>query len=124
MNARLARRGLVALLALVLLPLASFAQPRAERPTYTVGDEWALADATYRLARIDRNVYVFTADGQREIRLTRDLGLTFVRRGADVIEINPAPRVPWPLEVGKWGSAATLVRLGNDSADAWLTCRV
>jgi len=125
MNARLARRCLAALLALALLPLGALAQTaRAERPTYAVGDEWALADATYRLARIDRNVYVFTADGQREIRLTRDLGLTFVRRGAEAIEINPAPRVPWPLEVGKWGSAATLVRIGNDSADAWLTWRV
>src|SRR4051812_34429291 len=97
MNARLARRGLLALLALVLLPLVSLAQPRAERPTYAVGDEWALADATYRLARIERNVYVFTADGQREIRLTRDLGLTFVRRGVESLEINPAPRLPWPL---------------------------
>jgi len=124
MNARLARRGVVALLALSLFPLAVLAQPRAERPTYAVGDEWALVDATYRLARIERNVYVFTADGQREIRLTRDLGLTFVRRGAESLEINPAPRLPWPLEVGKWGSASALIRIGSDSADAWLTWRI
>ena len=84
MNACLARRGLAALLAISLLPLAALAQSaRAERPTYTVGDEWALKDATYRLARIEKNVYIFTADGDREIRLTRDLGVTFVRRGAD-----------------------------------------
>ncbi|HTO12419.1 MAG TPA: caspase family protein [Candidatus Binatia bacterium] len=124
-NARPARRGLAALLALALLPLAALAQTsRAERPTYAIGDEWALADATYRLARIDRNVYVFTADGQREIRLTRDLGLTFVRHGADTLEINPAPRLPWPLEVGKWGSGPALVYLPAGSADAWLTWRI
>jgi len=120
-----ARTALVLLLALGLLPLLAVAQgARADRPSYAVGDEWALADATYRLDRIERNVYVFTANGQREIRLTRDLGLTFVRRGSELLEINPAPRVPWPLEVGKWGSMATLVRVGSDSADAWLTWRV
>jgi hypothetical protein len=124
MNARVARRGLLVLLGLGLLPLAVLAQARAERPTYAVGDVWALADATYRLDRLERNVYVFTADGEREIWLTRDLGLTFVRRGADLVEINPAPRVRWPLEVGKWGSMTTLVRLGSGSADAWLTWRV
>src|SRR5690349_7347846 len=98
MNARHGRRGLAVVLALTLLPLAALAQSEnAERPSYAVGDEWALTDATYRLVRIDKGVYVFTAEGQREIRLTRDLGLAYVRRGADYLEIDPAPRVPWPL---------------------------
>ena len=125
MTARLARSCLATLLALSLLPWPALAQPtRADRPTYTVGDEWALKDATYRLARIEKGVYVFTAEGQREIWLTRDLGLTYVRRGADYVELLPAPRVPWPLEVGKWGSHSVLVRLPAGSADAWLTWRV
>ncbi|HEY2995355.1 MAG TPA: caspase family protein [Methylomirabilota bacterium] len=125
MSARFARRGLATLLVLSLLPLAALAEPtRADRPTYTVGDEWALKDATYRLARIEKDVYVYTGEGQREIRLTRDLGLTYVRRGADYVELIPAPRVSWPLEVGKWGSHSVLVRLPAGSADAWLTWRV
>jgi hypothetical protein len=124
-SARFARRGLATLLVLSLLPLAALAEPtRADRPTYTVGDEWALKDATYRLARIEKDVYVYTGEGQREIRLTRDLGLTYVRRGADYVELIPAPRVSWPLEVGKWGSHSVLVRLPAGSADAWLTWRV
>jgi hypothetical protein len=122
----LARRCLAALLALALLPLGALAQSaRAERPAYAVGDEWALADATYKLTRIDKNVYVFaTADNQREIRLTRELGLAFVRRGKEAIEINPAPRVAWPLEVGKWSAGSVLVKVPEGSADAWLTWRV
>ncbi|HEY3188190.1 MAG TPA: hypothetical protein VGJ70_11990, partial [Solirubrobacteraceae bacterium] len=125
MYTRLARSCLVMLLALSLLPWPALAQAtRADRPTYTVGDEWALKDATYRLARIEKDVYVFTAEGQREIRLTRDLGLTYVKRGADYVELIPAPRVSWPLEVGKWGSLSVLVRLPAGSSDAWLTWRV
>ncbi|HEU5195725.1 MAG TPA: caspase family protein [Methylomirabilota bacterium] len=125
MSVRLARRSRAALLALAVLPLGALAQPaRGERPAYNVGDEWALSDATYRLDRIEKNVYVFTADGQREIRLTRDLGLTYVRRGREAIELIPAPRVPWPLEVGKWGSGSVLTRVPEGSADAWLTWRI
>jgi caspase domain-containing protein/Big-like domain-containing protein len=125
MNARHGRRGLAVVLALTLLPLAALAQSEnAERPTYAVGDEWALTDATYRLVRIDKGVYVFTAEGQREIRLTRDLGLAYVRRGADYLEIDPAPRVPWPLQVGKWGSLPVVVHWPGASSEAWLTWRV
>jgi uncharacterized caspase-like protein len=113
------------LLALALLPLGAGAQtPRAERPTYAVGDTWALSDATYRLARIEKDVYIFTAEGEREIRLTRDLGLTYVRKGRDFVELLPAPRVPWPLEVGKWSSLASIVYLPTGSAEGWLTWRI
>ena len=119
--------GLVLVVVLAALAPGLAAQPRAERPTYAIGDTWALADATYRLARIEHDVYVFTAEGNREIRLTRDLGLTFVRRGAESIEIVPAPRIPWPLQVGKWGSQTVFIRLGGSTsgaADGWLTWRV
>jgi len=123
------RRGAGLVLVVVLAALAPglAAQPSAERPSYSIGDTWPLADATYRLARIEKDVYVFTAEGDREIRLTRDLGLTFVRRGAESIEIVPAPRIPWPLQVGKWGSQAVFIRLGGSTsgaADGWLTWRV
>jgi hypothetical protein len=122
------RPALVALgllLALAALPSGAGAQPaRAERPTYAVGDIWALADATYRLARIERGVYVFTADGKREIRLTRDLGITYARRGDEYVEIEPGPRVTWPLEVGKWGSQPVVVHVPLGAVDGWLTWRV
>jgi Caspase domain len=122
---RTAWLGLVVVLA-ALAPGLS-AQPRGERPTYAVGDTWALADATYRLERIEKDVYVFTAEGNREIRLTRDLGLAFVRHGAESIELVPPPRIPWPLQPGKWGSQAVFIRLGGSTsgaADGWLTWRV
>jgi uncharacterized caspase-like protein len=118
---------LVAAVLMAALAPGLTAQPRADRPTYSVGDTWPLGDATYRLARIDKDVYVFTAEGDREIRLTRDLGLTFVRRGRESVEIVPAPRVPWPLQVGKWGSQPVFVRLAGGTsggADGWLTWRV
>jgi hypothetical protein len=106
-------------LALVaLLPLAAGAQkPRAERPTYSVGDTWALTDATYRLARVDRNGFVFTAD-DREIWLSRDLTLRYVRRGQESIEVDPTPGPGWPLDVGRRGAGIVLVRLqGVDSGE-------
>ena len=99
----------------------------AERPVYSVGDTWGLADATYRLARVEKNVYVFTAEGDREIRLTRELGVSLVRHGGEAIELTPPPKVPWPLRVGKWGSQTVFVRLRGETsgaADAWLTWRV
>jgi hypothetical protein len=127
-RALVGRPGWLVALVLALAPLVAGAQtPRAERPTYSVGDTWALADATYRLARQEKDVYVFTADGDREIRLTRDLGLTFVRRGAASLEVIPAPKLPWPLQVGKWGSLTVFIRQTGDApgaADAWLTWKV
>ncbi|HEU4368424.1 MAG TPA: caspase family protein [Methylomirabilota bacterium] len=117
---RPARRAalVAALLALVALPLVAAAQkPRAERPAFAVGDSWALTDATYRLARTDRNGFVFTAD-DREIWLSRDLTLRYVRRGAESIEVEPPPGPGWPLEVGRRGAGLVIVRLrGADSGE-------
>jgi hypothetical protein len=116
---RLRPAGLAAaVLALVVLPLVAAAQPpRAERPAYAVGDTWTLSDATYRLARVERGSFVFTAE-DREIWLSRDLTLRFVRRGQESIEINPVPGPGWPLEVGRRGAGVVIVRLrGSDSGE-------
>ncbi|HEX6082830.1 MAG TPA: caspase family protein [Methylomirabilota bacterium] len=78
--------------------------PKAERPTYTVGDRWIRSDGAYDLIRIDGGRYVFAADGGREVHLTRDLGIAkVVRAGQTVLELDPAPAPAWPLEVGQSG---------------------
>src|SRR4029077_4468031 len=56
----------VALLALALLggTATAWAQtPRAERPSYTVGEKWIRSDGAYDLIRIDNGRYVFAAGG-------------------------------------------------------------
>jgi uncharacterized caspase-like protein len=78
--------------------------PRAERPSYTVGDRWIRSDGAYDLIRIENARYVFAADGGREVHLTRDLGVAkIVRGGKTLLELEPPPALTWPLEVGQWG---------------------
>jgi hypothetical protein len=103
---------------LLAWPPAPEAQaPRVERPAYAIGDTWALGEGTYTLARVERQALVYVA-GDREIRLTRDLTPTYVRRGGDSIEIDPARGPGWPLEVGRRGAGNTIVRLrGPDHGD-------
>jgi hypothetical protein len=110
------RLTLVAALLLATVSLATGADvPPAELPTYTVGESWALTDATYRLDRLQRDAYVFLAEGNREIWLGRDLGLRYVRRGSDSIEVEPPPGLTWPLTVGRRGGKITFVRFrGNE----------
>jgi hypothetical protein len=104
----------ILLLAAVVLPRASGAQgARPERPTYAVGDTWVLSDATYQLTGADRSGYVFTAAGDREIRLTRDLAVTYVKRGAETLEIQEPPRPAWPLQPGKRSFGRSIIRLGG-----------
>jgi Caspase domain len=97
----------VALLALALLggTATAWAQtPRAERPSYAVGEKWIRSDGAYELIRIDNGRYVFAADGGREVHLTRDLGVAkVVRGGKTLLEMEPPPALNWPLEVGQWG---------------------
>lgn len=98
----------IAIWALVLLAGAiapAWAQaPRAERPSYTVGDRWIRSDGAYDLIRIENARYVFAADGGREVHLTRDLGVAkIVRGGKTLLELEPPPALTWPLEVGRWG---------------------
>ncbi|HEY7039054.1 MAG TPA: caspase family protein [Methylomirabilota bacterium] len=99
---------LLALLAVVSLTFlsgqASAQTPKAERPTYTVGDKWIRSDGAYDLIRIENGRYVFAADGGREVHLTRDLGIARIVRGGQVVlELEPAASPTWPLEVGQWG---------------------
>jgi hypothetical protein len=75
--------------------------PAPERPTYALGDTWALSDAVYELTRIEKDAYVFTA-GSSRIVLSRDLAPGRVeRQGLLVLDFDPPPRFTWPLEVGK-----------------------
>ena len=78
--------------------------PKADRPTYAVGDKWIRSDGAYDLIRIDNGRYVFAADGGREVHLTRDLGVAKIVRGGQVLlELEPPPGLTWPLEVGQSG---------------------
>jgi uncharacterized caspase-like protein len=91
---------------LVLLgALSAWAQaPKADRPTYAVGDKWIRSDGAYDLIRIENGRYVFAADGGREVHLSRDLGVAKIVRGGQVLlELEPPPGLTWPLEVGQSG---------------------
>src|SRR3990167_3632915 len=117
------RRAFTALLVLLALTLcsspASAQKERAERPTYAVGDKWLRTDGAFDLIRIEGDVYVFAADRGREVRLSRDLALTkVVSRGSVDFELDPAPKISWPLEVGKEGYASALLRTGRNPAGA------
>lgn len=94
-------------LAVALLSAAgsAWAAPRAELPTYAVGDKWIRNDGAYDLVRIEKGRYVFAAGPDREVHLTRDLVTTFARRGGRQIEFDPPPKLRWPLEVGRSGYA-------------------
>ncbi|HMH76208.1 MAG TPA: hypothetical protein VK547_06250, partial [Candidatus Udaeobacter sp.] len=97
--------GAVAGLLVLLTGLTAWAQaPKAERPTYAVGDKWIRSDGAYDLIRIENGRYVFAADGGREVHLTRDLGVAKIVRGGQVLlELEPPPGLTWPLEVGQSG---------------------
>ncbi len=97
--------GAIAGLLLLCAGPAAWAQaPKAERPTYAVGDKWIRSDGAYDLIRIENGRYVFAADGGREVHLTRDLGIAkIVRGGQALLELEPPPGLTWPLEVGQSG---------------------
>lgn len=94
---------LLAELVLLTCPTPAAAQkPRAERPTYTVGDKWIRSDGAYDLVRIEKDLYVFSAGPGSEIHLTKNLGLAkILRTSGPVIEFDPPAEPDWPLEVGK-----------------------
>src|SRR6266849_62401 len=91
--------------ALVLAPALAHAQakPRAERPTYTLGEKWVRNDGLYELIRIEKDVYVFSTRPRWEIHLTKDLGIARAQRGDSVLDFSPPIEMKWPLEVGKSG---------------------
>jgi hypothetical protein len=81
-------------------------KPRAERPTYTLGERWIRSDGVYELIRIEDGRYIFAAGVDRQIHLTQDLMVAKVQKGQWVMEFMPPPKLPWPLEVGKWGTSS------------------
>lgn len=92
-------------------PVPGASAPRAERPTYKVGDKWIRSDGPYELTRVDRDVYIFTAGAGREFRLTRDLGVARIVLDDRIeFDFDPAPVFTWPLEVGKWGVVRATLR--------------
>jgi hypothetical protein len=124
----------VALLAATLagLPSVACAQtPRAERPTYAVGDRWLRNDATWEVTRVEADTYVFSAGPGQEVHLSRNLGVSkVILDGAVTVELSPALDVAWPLEVGKWATAYPTVlsrsalRYGNARAQGRHTWKV
>jgi hypothetical protein len=103
--------GLLAVCALAAAAMPAAAQkPRAERPTYALGETWLRNDGAYALVRIDRNVYIFSAGAGREVHLTKDLVVEKAQRDGEAVEFRPAPRLSWPLEVGKFGAETGLWR--------------
>ncbi len=110
---RMARLALLVVLLAALAPWAPAAaqKPRAERPTLAVGDRWIRSDGLYDLVRIENDQYVFSSGPGREVHLSRDLTVASARRGDRVITFDPAPKLGWPLEVGKSGWSQVRLRL-------------
>jgi len=82
-------------------------KPRAERPTYTLGEKWIRNDGVFELIRIEKDLYVFSARPKWEVILSKDLGLARVQHGDSVLEFADPLELKWPLEVGKSGSHNT-----------------
>src|SRR5215510_11303703 len=80
--------------------------PRAERPIYTLGEQWIRSDGVYDLIRIEDGRYSFAAGADRQIHLTQDLMVAKVQKGPWVLEFTPPPKLTWPLEVGKRGTSS------------------
>ena len=84
--------------------------PRAERPTYTLGERWIRSDGVYDLIRIEDGRYIFAAGVDRQIHLTQDLMVAKVQKGQFIMEFTPPPKLTWPLEVGKSGTSSGILR--------------
>jgi hypothetical protein len=115
--------ALVFRLCSAMLPLclgvAAAQAPRADRPTYAIGDKWVRDDATYDLVRIDKDVYVFSARrSKREVHLTRDLAIARVMLNrSSGLAFDPPLGFRWPLEAGAKGQMRLIVdSLGRGQA--------
>jgi uncharacterized caspase-like protein len=98
------------ILSLLLLcpgPAPAQPKPRAERPTYTLGEKWIRHDGVFELIRVEKDRYVFSARPRWEIHLSKDLGIARVQHGDSVIEFAHPIDLKWPLEVGQTGSLNT-----------------
>src|SRR5262245_59211246 len=111
---------LVAVWLLITVAVAGAEVPRAERPTYTLGERWIRSDGVYDLIRIEDGRYIFAAGADRQIHLTQDFMVAKVQKGQWVMELMPPPKLTWPLEVGKWGTSSGIWRhpsvAGGDAA--------
>jgi uncharacterized caspase-like protein len=112
---RVTTRAVVLLIAVALAvatPMATADEKRhAERPTYSVGDRWALKDGVYDLIKVERDAYIFAAGAGRRIYLTKNIEISSILRDRAIEwEIYPMPGLAWPLEVGKWGLGSGVLR--------------
>lgn len=81
-------------------------EPRAERPTYAIGEKWHRADGTFELTAIEPDRHVFKAPGGQEIHLSPDFTVARTLRGGTVeVEFLPPIPLEWPLVVGKSGTS-------------------
>ncbi|HET7876046.1 MAG TPA: caspase family protein [Methylomirabilota bacterium] len=95
---------LVALVLAIGSTPAPAQKPRAERPTYNVGEQWLLKDGVYDLIKVEKDRYIFAASAGRQIHLTKNLALvSMLRDRVWEWDLFPVPELSWPLEVGKWG---------------------
>jgi hypothetical protein len=103
--------GLALVVVVLAGPPAAAQTPRAERPIYSVGDQWVRSDGVYELKTVTGDVYVFSSGSRNEIHLTKNLGLLkVVANGAVVWEVDEAPALRWPLERGRSGTIRTIIR--------------
>src|SRR5687768_7703816 len=81
--------------------------PPAERPTYILGDRWIRNDGIWEVIRIEPDRYIFSASTGAELHLTKDLALAgYWQHGRAAVQFTPAPRIDWPLAVGRKGTVA------------------
>ena len=88
-------------------PASAQPKPRAERPTYALGEKWIRNDGVFEVIRVEKDRYIFSARPRWEIHLSKDLGIARVQHGDSVIEFAQPIDFKWPLEVGQTGSLNT-----------------
>jgi hypothetical protein len=95
-------------------------EPQAARPTYILGDRWIRNDGIWEIIRIEADRYVFSASTGEEFHLTRDLALAhYWQYGRAVVQFTPAPRIDWPLAVGRQSTVTgKFTALHGDPYDA------
>jgi hypothetical protein len=101
-SAALALSVVLASLAIAVPALAQ--KPVAARPSYELGARWLLSDGAYDLIKSGGDGYVFAASPSRQIQLTPELGMArILKDGAVEWQLDPPPKLKWPMEIGKWG---------------------
>jgi len=122
------------LVALALAGAAEAQTPRAERPTWQVGDRWVRSDGAWDLVRIENDQYVFAGSAGGELRFTKNLAPVKSVRGQRGFTVEPPVDLQWPLKVGyvatgevrwiTWGCPANCVRRITVSVDKYETVTV